>query len=59
MQTFENLLLETAQQNCEIFLHNSRWVYVITVCSSIGVLLAENTSISRYSLNIENSISEP
>ena len=51
MQTFENLLLQTTQQNSYT---NSPWVCVIKVCSNGGATYIIGEIIAKDNLNIEN-----
>ena len=51
MQTFENLLLQTTQQNSYT---NSPWVCVIEVCSNGVATYIIGEIIAKDNLNIEN-----
>ena len=54
MQTFENLLLQTTQQNSLILHTNSPWVCVIKVCSNGGATYIIGEIIAKDNLNIKN-----
>ena len=54
MQTFENLLLQTTQQNSSILYTNSPWVCVIKVCSNGGATYIIGEKIAKDNLNTEN-----
>ena len=55
METSENLLSKTTNQNSEIFYPNSPWVCVIKVCLSGGPICSFGSHNSLYNLNIESS----
>ena len=54
MQTFENLILQTTQQNSSILHTNSPWVCVIKVCSNGGATYIIYEIVAKDNLNIEN-----
>ena len=56
MEAFESLLLQTAQQNCEIFYPNSPCICVIKVCSNCGPNYIIGKIIAKDNLNIANLI---
>ena len=54
LQTFENILSKTAEQNSKVLRTNSPWICVILVCSNGGTNYIIGKLIAKDSLNVED-----